>query len=135
MTFNLFLKSLVIWFIIAIFAVINGVMRESIFVPYLGQNIALPLSGITLCVIIFAVTYLSFKLFENNNSKTYLLIGVLWVSMTLAFEIIFGHFVRERSWSDLLQVLNIMKGDLFIIVLLMSLFAPILVAKVKLKFH
>lgn len=120
-----------IWVIIAIFAVINGLFRESTLSPHFGESVALPASGITLSIIIFTIIYLSFKLFGKNEYRTYLYIGIQLVTMTLIFEFLFGHYVIGKSWSELLQVFNILKGDLFTIALLVSLFSPLLVAKIK----
>lgn len=131
MTLNLFLKVAMIWFIIVIVAVINGIFRESILVPYFGEAVALPASGITLAIIIFIIIYLSFKLFGKNKYLSYLYIGIQFVTMTLVFEFIFGHYVIGKSWSELLQVFNILEGDLFILALLVSLLSPLLVAKIK----
>ncbi|HEY9129253.1 MAG TPA: hypothetical protein VIN02_05425 [Sulfurovum sp.] len=99
--------------------------------PYIGKTLALPVSGITLSIIVFTITFLSFKLFDKSSSLTYLLIGIQWVSTTLAFEFIFGHFVMGRSWQELFQVFNILEGDLFIVVLLVTLFSPLLVSQIR----
>ena len=131
MTINLFLNASLIWFIMAIFAVLNGIMRENIFVPYLGKATALPISGITLSIIIFTITYLSFDLSGKNGYLAYLYIGMQWVVMTLVFEFVFGHYIIGKSWSELLQVFNILEGNLFILALLVSLFSPILVSFIK----
>jgi hypothetical protein len=120
-----------IWFIIAFFAVANGIFREKILAPYLGEMLAVPLSGITLSIIIFTVTYLCFNLLSNNKSLVYLYIGIQWVIMTLVFEFVFGHFVIGKSWSELLQVFNILEGNLFTLALLSSLFSPKLVSLIK----
>lgn len=131
MTVSLFLKTSMIWFTIAILAIVNGIFRESVLVSNLGPSMAVPVSGITLSFIVFIVTYVSFPLFGKHNSLAYFLIGLQWVVMTLIFEFLFGHFVIEKSWSSILQVFNVMTGNLFIIVLLVSLFSPLLVAKIK----
>lgn len=131
MTFPLFLKTSMIWFVIVILAIVNAIFRETVLVSLLGQNIALPLSGILLSLIVFIVTYLSSPLFGKNNILIYFLMGLQWVVMTLLFEFLFGYYVIGKSWSSFLQVFNIMKGDLMILVLLVSLFSPILVAKIK----
>ena len=131
MSVYLFLKAILIWFVTAIFAVMNGIVRENIFIPYLGESAALPVSGITLSIIIFAITYLSFDLFGKNGYLSYLYIGMQWVVMTLVFEFIFGHYVIGKSWSELLQVFNILGGNLFILALLVSLFSPILVSFIR----
>ena len=129
----IFLKASIIWFVIALLAIANGLLRESLLVSTFGQSIALPISGMLLSLIIFIVTYLSFPLFGKHTFLTYFLIGLQWVLMTLMFEFLFGHYVMEKSWSDIMEVFNITKGNLFSIVLIVSLFSPLLVAKVKMK--
>lgn len=131
MTFILFFKASMIWFIIAVFAIINGIFRENVLVPYLNEAIALPISGITLSIIIFTITYLSLYVFGKNEYLTYLYIGIQWMTMTLMFEFVFGHYVIGKTLSELLEVFSILEGNLFIIVLLISLFSPLLVAKIK----
>jgi len=131
MTVPIFLKASIVWFVIAIFAILNGIFRESVLISNVGPNMALPVSGITLSIIVFIVTYISFPIFGKNSALTYFLIGLQWVLMTLLFEFMFGHYMIGKSWSDILQVFNIMKGNLFIIVLIVSLFSPLLVAKIK----
>lgn len=131
MTVNLVLKASMIWIIIALLAILNGIFRENVLISNLGQSMAISVSGITLCLIVFIVSYVSFPLFGRHPALTYFFIGLQWVLMTLLFELFFGHYVMGKSWSDILQVFNIMKGNLFIIVLIVSLFSPLFVAKIK----
>lgn len=131
MTFPLFLKTSMIWFIIALLAIVNGIFRENVLVGMIGPNMAVPVSGITLSMIVLIVTYVSFPLFGKHHALTYFFIGLQWVVMTLLFEFIFGHYVMGKSWSDILEVFHIMRGNLFIIVLAVSLISPLLMAKVK----
>jgi len=131
MSFHLFQKAAFIWIIIAAFAIANGIFKESFLEPYLGKVIALPASGITLSIIIFSVILLSFRLIEGYRHVTYLYIGLQWVSMTLIFEFIFGHYIMERSWQELFQVFNIFEGNLFLLALLVTLFSPLLVFYIK----
>lgn len=131
MNISLFLKTGVIWFLIAVLAVGNGVFRQSVLVPGIGHSLALPLSGIILSVIVFAVTCLFFSFFGKQTVLGYFLIGVQWVVMTLVFEFMLGHYLLDRSLSEILQVFDIMNGDFFLIVLLVSLFSPLLSAKIK----
>ena len=131
MSVYLFLKAIMIWFIIAVFAVLNGIMRENIFVPYFGEAAALPISGITLSIIIFTITYLSFRLFDKCSSIGYLYIGMQLVVMTLAFELTFGHFVMGKTWQELFGVFNVIKGDLFIVALLVTFLSPKIVSMIK----
>jgi len=120
-----------IWFVIALLAIVNGIFRENVLVGMIGSNMSVPVSGITLSMIVLIITYLSFPLLGKHHASTYFLIGLQWVLMTLLFEFIFGHYVMGKSWSDILEVFHIMRGNLFIIVLAVSLISPLLMAKVK----
>ena len=131
MTVNLLLKASIIWVIIALFAIMNGIFRENVLVSILGQLMAVSVSGIMLSIIVFIVTYLFFPLIGKHHTLAYFFIGLQWVVMTLMFEFVFGHYVMGKSWSSISQVFNIMDGNLFIIVLVVSLFSPILAAKLK----
>ena len=131
MTLNIFLKTAMLWFVIALFAIINGIFRENVLAPYLGETVALPVSGVNLSMIIFTIMYLSIHMFGKNKYRTYLYIGIQLVTMTLLFEFIFGHYVLKNSWSELLQVFNILEGNLFIIALLVSFASPLLAANIK----
>jgi hypothetical protein len=128
---NLVFKAGAIWLILVFFAIVNGIFRERILAPHLGQDIALPVSGITLSALVFMVAYFSSPLFGRNTGKTFILIGAQWVLMTLLFEFIFGHYVAGKPWKTLFQIFNMLKGDLFILVLLVSLLSPYLVSKIR----
>ncbi len=131
MTANLILKATLIWFGIAALAVVNGVVRENVFVPKLGMKFALPLSGITLSIIIFVVTYLSFNFLDAKQKTSCIFIGIQWGLMTLVFEFLFGHFFAHKSWSDLVQIFNIAKGDFFTLALIVTILSPYLTAKLR----
>lgn len=131
MTISQSLKASLIWLLIAVCAVINGVVRESLLTPSLGSDIALPISGITLSLIILVVTYLTFNFLQLTTRAQCLMVGAQWVAMTLLFEFCFGHYVTGKPWHEIFQVFNVMAGDLFLLVLLTCFSAPLLVSKMK----
>ena len=77
------------------------------------------------------MTYFSLSLFNTSSKKACVYIGAQWVLMTLMFEFIFGYFVANKSLAEILQVFNLLEGDLFTFVLLVSLISPILVLKLR----
>lgn len=130
---SLFFKTIAVWIIMAVLAILNGFFRENILLPNIGQNFALPISGMSLSLIIFIVTYLTFPLFNKQTYLTYFFIGLQWVLMTLLFEFVFGHYVVGKTWSEILQVFDIVSGNLFVVVLLTSLFSPLIIAHIHHK--
>lgn len=125
------IKAGLIWFCIVCLAIVNGLIREFLFVPLFGASAALPLSGLSLGVIIFAVAFMAIGFIGASSKKSCYLVGTQWVLMTLAFEFLFGHFVAGKSWQELMQVFNLARGDLFLLVLLTSFLSPHIVARIK----
>lgn len=126
-----FLKSALAWLFIALLAIGNGLFREAILTPRLGENIALPTSGIILSLLVGIVSFFYIPLLGKNRRLVYFYIGLQWILMTLAFEFLFGHYVMGKSWAEIAQVFNLFTGDLFNLVLLVTLFSPYAVAKRK----
>jgi len=125
----LVLKAGAIWLTMVIFAIANGIVREKILVPITGGAMALPLSGITLSIVVFLIAYISLPFLGRPSANIYLMIGLQWVLMTVLFEIVFGHYVAGKPWQELLHLVNIMQGNLFILVLAVTLLSPFLAAK------
>lgn len=60
------LKSLIIWFYFIPIAILNGGLREYVLVKTIGAEWALPVSGITLSVCIFLITWLLLPRMTKN---------------------------------------------------------------------
>ena len=125
------LKASGIWVLMAIAAIVNGGLRDRVIAKVIGDNIALPLSGVSLSIIILIIVYFTIAAFGTISGTTYRMIGLFWLMITVIFEFGFGHYIGGRPWSELLQVLNITTGNLFLLVLIVTTLSPWLVAKLK----
>jgi len=128
---GIFYKATAIWFLLVILAIINAGLREKVLGPVFGSGFALPVSGLLLSIVIFIVSFVCAPVFRPSESKTYILVGAVWCLLTLSFEFLFGHFVAGRHWQEIVQVFNVGKGDLFLLVLLATLVSPWLSAKLR----
>lgn len=125
------LKSTGIWFVIVIAAVLNGLLREKVLMPSIGGELGLPVSGIILSALVFSIAFVFVPFIGAIEARTYVLVGFWWVVLTLAFEFLFGHFVMGKSWQEIVQVFNIKKGDVFIVVLIVTAVSPWLAARIR----
>jgi len=112
-------------------AVVNAGIREKLLVPAIGPCIALPVSGLVLSIVIFLVVFLTIPLVGSLTGRRYFYVGLYWAVLTLSFELLFGHFAAGKSWQEIMQVFNVRKGDLFILVLLATLISPWLSARLR----
>jgi hypothetical protein len=50
---------------------------------------------------------------------------------TIAFEFLFGHYVMGHSWDSLWADYNVLQGRLWPLVLIVTLFGPMLAWKIR----
>lgn len=131
MSLDNIIKILLVWFGILVLAILNGGFRESILIPELGSKYGFILSAVILSVIIFSVAYLSVPWFREQHMKTYIIIGISWLFLTIIFEFTFGYFILNKSWIELFSAYTFEDGNLWPIVLAVTGIAPPAAAKIR----
>jgi hypothetical protein len=125
-----FIKSLLVWMTIIPLAIVNGIARETLLTPLLGEAIALPLSGVLLCLLILAVSLIFIAKLGAAPVKTYQKIGLLWLVLTVTFEISMA-LSSGQSIAEILQQYHPGTGNLWLIVVLFTAAAPLIAAKIR----
>lgn len=123
-------KSILIWLLIIPLAMLNGLLRDAVLTPIIGEKYALPLSGVILCVLIFLVTLFFIPRLGRGSKQAYIKIGLLWMLLTVSFEFIFG-FLRGMPFMEMINAYNITTGNLWSVIVLFVGIVPLLVAKMK----
>jgi hypothetical protein len=123
-------RVLAVWILFIPLGILNGTVREYVLIPAIGQQLALPLSGILLSCLILLTTYLLFP-FLKTATKYPWRVGSIWVALTILFEFGFGHFVMGKPWNVLLEAYNLKDGNLWIVVVLFILLSPYLASRIK----
>ena len=119
------MKSLIIWLCFIPVAILNGGLREYVLTKAIGEKWALPISGITLSVCIFLITWLLLPLVTKAiTSKDCWLVGICWGVLTIAFEFIAG-FADGNTMTELLAAYNPLTGNLWLLVLATTFLSPI----------
>lgn len=124
------LKALVIWTAILILAIANGILRESVLIPALGNPAAFVLSGLLLSTLIIAMAYLSLPWLQIRRPLEFLVVGFGWLALTLLFEFSFGLW-QGKSWPELLEAYTFKDGNIWLIVLAITTLAPYIGAKLR----
>lgn len=123
----MFARAGAVWFGIMLAAILNGAARDVLLVPRLGDLVARAISCLTLAGLILLITRLSLPWIRPASMGDAWMIGVLWLAMTLTFEIVAGHYLFGTPWPALLADYNLLAGHLWILVLIATLTAPALV--------
>lgn len=120
-------KSLLVWLCFIPLAIVNGGARDFLLTSVAGQW-ALPLSGVTLSLLILLTTWALLPRLGKLSTKVRLQIGGLWLLLTLTFETVTG-LAQGHTPAELLTAYDPATGNLWLLVLLTTAIAPVVVRR------
>jgi hypothetical protein len=59
-----------------------------------------------------------------ESPKQAIVIGLIWLGLTVVFEFLFGHYVMGNPWERLLHDYNLLAGRVWVFVLIWITIAP-----------
>jgi hypothetical protein len=118
------IPALLFWLACAVVAVAAGAARELLLAPRLGAHAAHVAGTLAVCVLFLAAMGVFFRLVPPGTAAQQWMLGAFWCLLTVTFEFGFGHFVMGHSWSALLADYNLLRGRLWVLVLLTLLSGP-----------
>jgi len=124
----MFVRAMLVWAAIVPIAIANGALRVAWIIPRTGEAVGHVVSSITLSLAIVAVAWLAIPWIAPPTRRDAWLVGAAWLAATVAFEFGFGRFVAGKSWSELLADYNVLRGRIWVLVLLTTAAAPALAA-------
>jgi len=125
------IKAVALWLAILVLAILNGAFREWMLMPAMGSLTGLVASGAILSACIFLVAMVAVPWFGPLGAGRFLSVGALWLLLTLLFEFGFGRLVQHRSWAELFGAYTFQGGNIWPVVLLVTLFSPWLAARLR----
>lgn len=130
MTVTLVFKSLLVWVSILVLAILNGMFRAAVLLPWLGAPWGMLLSGALLSAVIFVVAYLALPWLGTRNVATLWGIGFGWLALTFIFEVSMALW-QGMSWLAMLEAYTFSNGNIWPLVLIVVALAPVTAAKIR----
>jgi hypothetical protein len=122
-------RAFAVWLILILVESVHGVFRRLVLEPWIGDFSARQISVFTGAALILIVSYL-FTDGIRPGARQLTLIGVMWVVLTLGFEIGVGRLLGA-SWERILSDFNLLRGGLLGIGLLIMAFSPRITASLR----
>ncbi len=119
------------WIGLVFLAILNGAIREKTYGIWMEELSAHQLSTIIGLFFFGSYIWIITGVFRIETERQALMIGSLWVVMTIVFEFLFGHYVMGHSWDRLLYDYHLLKGRIWLLVLIWTLISPYLFYKVR----
>jgi hypothetical protein len=124
------LKSIAIWLIFIMAESLNGTIRTLWLVPTLGTLQAHQISFIMGSFLVLAITTLFIRWLQASHLYELLSVGVLWMVLTLTFEIVLGRAILGYSWAQIAADYNLFQGGWMVIGLAWVALSPLMAAKI-----
>lgn len=117
---------LVPWVAMAVLAVANGVFREAVLVPRLGEAAGHQVSTALLVAAILAVAWAYYRTTRvAYTTRELAATGVVWTALTVGFEFLVGA-VEGTPVAVTLGRYDVLAGEVWIVVPVALLVAPLL---------
>lgn len=117
-------KYLAAWLVMLLVSVANGAARDFTYGPHLGELAVHQISTASGILLLGAVIWAFDRLVPPASAREAVSVGLFWAALTVAFEFLFFHFVGGHSWAALLANYNILKGRIWVFVVLWVAVAP-----------
>lgn len=127
-------KYLVLWLLLAVVAIANGIVRQATYGKTLPELQAHQVSTVTAVLATGAVVWAIQRVWPIESVAQSWMIGVCWLVMTIAFEFGFGHYVAGHSWSRLFADYNLLEGRVWPVFLVWVLVVPFVVFRLSNRF-
>ena len=125
------LRALVVWLVIIAVETVHGILRTLLLVPMMGDFPARQISVFTGSLLIFGVTLLFINWIAARTALQLLMVGTIWVLLTILFEITLGRLVLDLSWDRITEDYDITRGGFLGFGLLFMAVSPLLATRFR----
>jgi len=125
------LRAVLVWLIIIGVETVHGILRGLLLVPVLGDFSARQVSVFTGSLLIFSVASVFFRWLRAESKQQLLFVGLMWVFLTVIFEIAVGRLVLNLSWERTTEDYDLTRGGMLGFGLLFMAATPMLVTMLR----
>lgn len=105
------LRAITVWVLLMSGEVVHGVARTLVLAPVVGDFRARQLAVFSGSLLILLITSLTIQWLQTTATRCLMIIGAMWVALTLVFEIGIGRVVGS-SWNRIASDYNLLHGGL-----------------------
>ncbi len=117
-------KYVLAWIPMVLIGILNGVARVGTYGKHMDELRAHQVSTLTGGALMGLYIYAVSRLLKFESPRQAVLVGVMWLLMTVAFEFVFGRYVAGHEWRRLLHDYDLSAGRVWALFLLWVAIAP-----------
>lgn len=127
----LILRGFVVWVVLISAEILHGIARNILFTPLVGDFRARQIGVFTGSIIIFTIAFLCVRWLRASRASELLLVGFLWLFLTISFEVLFGRFVLHYSWERIVSDYNVIDGGFLPFGMAVLTLSPLITGKMR----
>jgi hypothetical protein len=124
-------RAVATWLVLIAAEMLHGIARAMFLVPYVGEFRSARIGVFTGSIIILGIALAFVRWIAATRPAQLLMVGFLWLGLTVAFEILFGRFIMGLSWERLAADYNLPEGGLMPLGLVVLLLSPLIAGKLR----
>jgi hypothetical protein len=117
-------RYVLLWFALLVVAVGNGALREATFARTMPELRAHQLSTVIGSLLVGALICAFIHFWPPSSSFNALMIGFVWLCLTVAFEFFMGFVLRKRPIGEILADYDLFAGRIWVLFLVWLTVAP-----------
>ncbi len=117
-------RYLLAWVAMLVIAVANGALREASYARAMPELRAHQLSTLIGSVLIGVFIWFVIRIWPPSSGRHALLVGLVWLVLTVAFEFFMGLVLAHRPLSQVLEQYDLSAGRVWVVFLLWLTLAP-----------
>jgi hypothetical protein len=122
-------RAVLVWMLFILAESVQGALRRTLVSP--GVEMLVRQSSVVVgVVLIFAITWFAMRWLRIRSNAGALAVGVFWVALTVAFEVVLGR-VMGAPWSRILGDYDLSQGSLMPLGLLAMALTPWMVRRLQ----
>lgn len=127
----MWIRILGVWFLLMVLAILNGILRNALLTPRLGEQAGHVVSTLVFSGVILIVAWVLTPWIGPRSPRGAWRVGLSWLGLTVAFEFLAGHYLFGHSWPKLFADYDVVQGRIWPLVLLATLVTPALVYRLR----
>jgi hypothetical protein len=125
------LRAFAVWLALILAESVHGTLRELLLRPHVGDLRARQITVLTGVLLILGVACASARWIRAETTKTLLLVGLMWVALTIIFEFGLGLLVLGYSWERMSSDYDLTRGGFLSLGMVVLLLAPLIAARLR----
>ncbi len=127
----IWLRALAVWLIMMAAETVHGILRTVLLAPQVGDLRARQIAFFTGSAIILGTAYLFINWIRARSFKELLVIGLMWMLLTLGFEAVVGIYGFGFGWERIIAEYDPRSGSLMLFGLFVLVLAPLIAFRLR----